>query len=84
MIYSLARAYWRQGYATEAAGAVVAWAVSNPDIYCVWAVCDVENTASARVLEKLGLTREGVLRRWLRHPNISPEPRDCYVYARVR
>jgi [ribosomal protein S5]-alanine N-acetyltransferase len=82
--YALARAYWRQGYATEAAGAVVAWAGSNPDIYRVWAVCDVENTASARVLEKLGLTREGVLRRWLRHPNISPEPRDCYVYARVR
>jgi RimJ/RimL family protein N-acetyltransferase len=21
---------------------------------------------------------------WLIHPNVSPEPRDCYVYAKVR
>jgi hypothetical protein len=28
--------------------------------------------------------REGLLRRWLLHPNISDEPRDCYSYARVR
>jgi hypothetical protein len=28
--------------------------------------------------------REGLLRRWLVHPNISDEPRDCYSYARVR
>jgi len=48
------------------------------------AVCDVENIASARVMEKAGLSREGVLRRWLVHPNLGPEPRDCYGYARVR
>jgi len=42
------------------------------------------DTASARVLEKLGMSREGVLRRWIIHPNISAEPRDCYVYAKVR
>jgi ribosomal-protein-alanine N-acetyltransferase len=82
--YALARAHWGRGYATEAGRAVVAWAADLPGIYRVWAVCDVENTASARVLEKLGMSREGLLRRWLIHPNVSPEPRDCYVYARVR
>ena len=82
--YALARAYWRRGYATEAGRAVTAWAASVPAIYRVWAVCDVENAASAHVLEKLGMAREGVLRRWLVHPNRSAEPRDCYVYARVR
>jgi RimJ/RimL family protein N-acetyltransferase len=79
--YALARAYWRRGYATEAGQAVVAWAAGLPEVHRVWAVCDVENPASARVLEKLGMTREGVLRRWIVHPNVSREPRDCYVYA---
>jgi hypothetical protein len=48
------------------------------------AFCDVKNTASARVLEKLGMLRESLLRRWIIHPNISPEPGDCYVYAKAR
>ena len=82
--YALGRPSWRRGYATEAGRAVTAWAAGVPEIHRVWAVCDVENTASAHVLEKLGMMREGVLHRWLVHPNRSPEPRDCYVYARVR
>ena len=82
--YVLARAHWRQGYATEASRAVVAWAAECPETYRVWAVCDVENAASAHVLEKLGMSREGVLRRWIMHPNVSPAPRDCYVYALAR
>jgi RimJ/RimL family protein N-acetyltransferase len=82
--YVLARTSWRRGYATEAGRAIVAWAVARPEIHRVWAFCDVDNLASARVLEKLGMSREGVLRRWTVHPNVSAEPRDCYVYARVR
>src|SRR5262245_46475647 len=50
--YALARAHWRRGYATEAGRAVVAWAAGLLEVYRVWAVCDVENTASAHVLEK--------------------------------
>ena len=34
--------------------------------------------------EKLGMSHEGVLRRWIMHPNVSPEPRDCHVYALAR
>jgi len=48
------------------------------------AACDVENRASTRVLEKLGLTYEGTMRRHLIRPNRSAEPRDSLVYARVR
>jgi RimJ/RimL family protein N-acetyltransferase len=51
---------------------------------CIATPADVENNGSARVLEKSGFVREGVLGRWLPHPNISDEPRDCYSYARVR
>lgn len=82
--YVLARAYWNRGYMTEAVCTVVDWALNQPGVYRVWAVCDVENTASARVLEKAGFQREGILRRWLIHPNVSSEPRDCFCYAIVR
>ena len=47
-------------------------------------VCDVENKASARVMEKAGLEREGMLRHWIIHPNISCKPRDWLSYAKVR
>src|SRR5574341_1103293 len=76
--YVLNRAYWGKGIMTEAARALVDWALSQPQIYRVWAVCDVENAASARVLEKIGMQREGILRRYIMHPNVSNEPRDCY------
>ena len=45
---------------------------------------DEENFASARVLEKAGMQREGILRRWSLHPNISSVPRDCWSFAIVR
>jgi hypothetical protein len=35
-------------------------------------------------MQKAGLIREGVLRRWMVHPNLGDEPRDCLSYARVR
>ena len=82
--YGLARPFWGQGYATEAVQAVVDWCIAQPEIYRAWAVCDVANKGSARVLEKAGMQREGILRRWLVHPNLEPEPRDCYCYAKVK
>ena len=82
--YVLARPHWGQGYTTEATRAVVDWALTQSEIWRVWALCDVENPASARVLEKAGMQREGILRRWIIHPNASAAPRDCYCYAAVR
>lgn len=76
--------HWGRGYASEAAGAVVEWALSLPAIRRVWATCDAENAASVRVLEKAGLAREGLLRRAIVRPNLSSEPRDAFLYARVR
>jgi [ribosomal protein S5]-alanine N-acetyltransferase len=82
--YVLARSYWGHGFMPEAVGAVVDWAMSSGGIFRVWAVCDVENSPSARVLEKVGMQKEGLLRRWISHPNVSDEPRDCFCYSKTR
>ena len=82
--YVVARPHWGKGLATEALRSLVEWAFRQESIYRVWALCDVENQASWRVLEKVGMQREGVLRRQIVHPNISDEPRDCYCYAAAK
>lgn len=79
--YVLAREHWGQGLMPEAARVVVNYTLMQPAIYRVQAFCDVENIASARTLEKIGMIREGMLRRFLVHPAMSSEPRDCYLYA---
>jgi RimJ/RimL family protein N-acetyltransferase len=82
--YVLARRLWRQGLMKEAVGGLVQWALAQPEIFRVWAVCDVDNVASARLLESVGMQREGTLRRWISHPNVSDSPRDCLCYAAVK
>jgi RimJ/RimL family protein N-acetyltransferase len=82
--YALARRWWRQGLMSEAVTAMIEWALAQPTIYRVWATCDADNVASARLLERVGMEREGVLRRWLVHPNLSKVPRDCLCYSIVK
>jgi ribosomal-protein-alanine N-acetyltransferase len=82
--YALRRAAWGHGLMPEAAAIVTDWALAQPSIYRVWATCDYENLASARVMEKIGMQREGLMRRGVLHPNLSDEPRDCWLYARVK
>jgi ribosomal-protein-alanine N-acetyltransferase len=82
--YVLAGAHWGRGLMTEALVEISAWALRQGGIWRVGAVCDVENLASARVMEKAGLQREGILHRWIIHPNRAPDPRDCFSYALVR
>ncbi len=82
--YVLGRAHWGRGYAAEALSFLVEWAHTEPRLRRAWAYCAAENFASARVMEKAGLEREGVLRRWQSFPNLGPEPRDCVFYAKVK
>ena len=60
--YSLARAHWGKGLTTEAARAVVDWGFSQLGLAKVYASADLRNTGSWRVMEKTGMTREGILR----------------------
>jgi RimJ/RimL family protein N-acetyltransferase len=82
--YVLAPACWGRGYTAEALAALVEWSLAQPAIFRAWAFCDVDNVKSARVMEKAGMRFEGILRRYFPHPNVSDEPRDCRIYARVR
>lgn len=82
--YVLGRHFWGNGFATEAVTPIASWALAQPRIYRVWAMCDVENAASARVLEKVGMKREGIMRRSQMHRGVSTEPRDSYCYAIVK
>lgn len=82
--YVIARSHQYKGYATEATRAVIEWAFQQPALYRVNASTDVENIASQRVMEKAGMQREGLLRKYIVHPNISEVPRDSYIYAIVK
>lgn len=61
--YWLGRAYWGRGIMSVAVGAATGYAFSTFGLTRVYALPFLRNTASARVLEKAGYTREGVLRR---------------------
>ena len=59
--YSMARPYWHQGYAFEAAERLLTYLFDERDLHRVIAECDVDNTASWKLLEKLGFRREAHL-----------------------
>jgi ribosomal-protein-alanine N-acetyltransferase len=69
---------WGRGYATEAAWHVMDWGFRELNIHRIVAFCHASNTTSVRVMEKLGMHQDGVLRetRWL-----HGEWWDEYVYA---
>jgi ribosomal-protein-alanine N-acetyltransferase len=56
-------AYHRQGYATEAAAALLAYGFEQLRLHRIIATCQPENPASYRVMEKIGMRREGWFRK---------------------
>jgi RimJ/RimL family protein N-acetyltransferase len=81
MGYVLARDAWGRGYATEAAGALLAYAFDKLGLHRVAATCDPDNAGSARVLRKIGMVPEGRLHAYLL---IRGEWRDRLMFAAVR
>jgi len=53
---------WGQGYATEAAWAILQFGFEELHLHRVWSWCIADNLGSRRVLEKLGMKQEGRLR----------------------
>lgn len=64
--WAVAVPHWGKGYASEAARRMLALAFEELDAHRVVAFCHAGNTASSRVMEKIGLQKEGYLRqtRW--------------------
>lgn len=81
--YYLGRPWWGRGFMSDAVQLVLDSAERDPIVYRISAHCHVDNTASARVLERNGLSLEGQLRRYTVLPNISEEPQDCLLFAKA-
>jgi RimJ/RimL family protein N-acetyltransferase len=56
--YTMARAYWGQGLATEAARAILQYGFQTLNLTRLVCLIDPENIASQRVAEKIGMTLE--------------------------
>jgi len=83
--FVLAKDAWGQGIAAEALRSVLKEAAEPLQLHRVYALCHVDHAASARALEKAGLSREGVWRRFVIFPNLGePEPSDVACYAWTR
>ena len=79
--YGIGHAHWGKGLTAEAATAVIAWAFTTWPFEKVFATADAENSQSWRVMEKLGMAREGVLRK---HRLLRGERRDIVYYGMLR
>lgn len=60
--YSIGSRWWKQGYATEAAKAVLDYGFENIQAHRIFASYHVENVASGKVLARIGMKEEGILR----------------------
>lgn len=73
--YAFGKKSWGLGLATETARAVVAWGFREKRLDRIVAVASPENSASRRVMDKLGMTYEGLT---FRYGN------DCAYYSLTR
>ena len=80
-------AYWGRGYAAEACRALLTEGFASGKVRRVIAMCNPENEASWRLLERLGMRREGHLRQniwFFRDEKGEPIWQDTYAYAVLR
>lgn len=61
LAYWVGEAYWGKGYATEAAQAIVEFAFEIKQYHKVFARYFGSNPASGKVLQKIGMNKEGIL-----------------------
>ena len=79
--YMLGRQHWGKGYMPEALEALIEYGFRKLELHRIEADIHPDNTASARILERLHFRREGHLRqRWFVHGEIS----DSIIYGLLR
>jgi len=76
--YKIHKNYWQKGYTTEALTALLNFGFNELKLHRIEAGCATENLASIRVLEKVGMIREGLKRKKL---PIRGMWKDNYFYA---
>lgn len=79
--YWVGRSYWNQGYCTEAGLAVIKHAFADLNLHRVHAFHLSRNPASGRVMQKLGMTREGLARQHVRRWEVYE---DLVLYGILR
>ena len=57
--YTINKAFWGKGYASEAAKGMLQFGFMNLNLHRISARCDSMNTASERVMQRLGMRFEG-------------------------
>ena len=83
--WEIARPYWRQGYATEAARALLGWGFGTLGLHSVFAESYRANVGSIRVMEKLGMEPEqGAWQLWLPNLLLQGEVRPMVHYGLLR
>ena len=76
--YTFHRAYWGNGYATEAVGQLLLFGFTTLKLERISATCQPGNAGSIRVLEKSGFTLEGRLRS---HRLVNGVRRDSLLFS---
>jgi len=76
--FKIHKDHWNNGYTTEALLKILAFGFNHLHLHRIEAGCAVENIASARVIEKAGMIREGMCRKDL---PIRDTWKDSYSYA---
>jgi RimJ/RimL family protein N-acetyltransferase len=77
LVYDLAAEHWGRGTMSAAVRALTGWAFAS-GIHRVQAVVLPSNLPSARLLERCGFQREGLLRGYRR---VRGTPRDFWMYS---
>lgn len=70
--------YWRMGFATEVANLLISYGFNQLKLHRIFATCDPRNIGSLRVLEKVGMMKEGRIRE---HILIKDGWRDSLLYS---
>lgn len=78
--YILSPTQWGRGYATEVCQTMMPILRNQMGIYRIGTFVDVDNVASARVLQKSGLVEEARLTKWFRFVNQNNEAKDCILF----
>lgn len=81
LAYAIAQNHWGQGLVAEASQAVMNYCFKEFSLKRIQARCKKKNTASARVMEKVGMTFEGTLRSAVFHRG---RHYDMHYYAKVK